>query len=53
MERRLEDVAKLDDSVNADMEPEEALRLLLEDETGEEQETNEGESLTPPPPPTL
>jgi hypothetical protein len=31
-------MAKLDDSVNVDMDPEEALRLLLENEPREEDE---------------
>lgn len=50
MGRRLEDVAKLDDSVNMDMEPEEALKLLLEDESGEDDNDGEAEidlPLTP------
>jgi hypothetical protein len=36
MAHRLEEVAKLDDSVNVDMEPEEALKLLLEDGPSED-----------------
>jgi hypothetical protein len=39
MGRRLEGVAKPDDSVNVDMEPEEALRLLLD---AEPEKDNEG-----------
>jgi hypothetical protein len=35
---RLEEMAKLDDTVNIDMEPEEALKLLLEDDERREED---------------
>lgn len=48
---RLKEMAKLDDTVNVDMEPEEALRLLLEDESGEDDSDGEVE-IEPPLTPT-
>jgi hypothetical protein len=46
---RLEEMAKLDDTVNVEMEPEEALRLLLGAESEKDEDAeNEGESVTPP-----